>query len=645
MFSLNAANAKVIASFYRRFRDLPLLWKLLVPFLIILLMGSAGGFLIIRDFAGRNQETVDRELFRATSSVQAFIFAESSRLLDSVRLAANLEGMPQAVQAGNDDQVLAILNNVRTLQSSLNLLLITDTGGRGLIEVAGSNLLDGAALGAGTEWGGLGFIKSAALAEQHSVGDKDSDKWPGIVTTRGRSILAIAAPIKNEAGQTVGAAVAGIDLETVAAEALKIVKSGRTLDAGVGFSDNDGKVLADAGKSKRSEGPAASRCKDNSRLQPVKFATTVLSALEVDGRCIATVATSRPFDQNSLLPVLGGKLTLILLVVMAAVVGIGLLLSRFILAQVKPLLATNRAFGQGDLDARSAVLGKDELGELAEGFNQMADQLQASYQDLERKVEQRTGELRRVAEERAQALADREDFFGRVSHNFRTPLFVIGGQADLLLDPDYTPTGRSWRGEFATTIKTASDQLLKMVNEIINLTRLEKARIEPVPVQINEVLGEIEQTYRTLARQREIDIFFNVSQGIPTVWAEPAGLKEVLDNLLSNAIKYTAAGGSVDVKSETANGQVKLRIADSGVGIPKSVGDKIFEPFYQVKGTHAQRGEASSGLGLHIAKRLVESFGGSLTYTSMPGKGTVFTVTLRTAYKRSKRRQPIGMEV
>ena len=110
-------------------------------------------------------------------------------------------------------------------------------------------------------------------------------------------------------------------------------------------------------------------------------------------------------------------------------------------------------------------------------------------------------------------------------------------------------------------------------------------------------------------------------------------------NLVDNAVKYTPPGGRIALSASAHNGSVEVLVSDTGVGIPEEAGNKIFEPFYRVKDTHPTRGQASTGLGLALTKRLVEAHGGAITFTSDPGKGSTFRFTLSTTPGAKARRK------
>lgn len=134
-----------------------------------------------------------------------------------------------------------------------------------------------------------------------------------------------------------------------------------------------------------------------------------------------------------------------------------------------------------------------------------------------------------------------------------------------------------------------------------------------------------------LARAGGVRLRTRIPRDLPHAKADAARLREVLVNLVDNAVKYTPAGGEVVVSAAANNGAVSILVSDTGVGIPADVGDRVFEPFFRVKGTRAQRGQPSSGLGLAVAKRFIEAQGGDLSFEPRDSGGTTFTVTLNAA--------------
>jgi signal transduction histidine kinase len=350
---------------------------------------------------------------------------------------------------------------------------------------------------------------------------------------------------------------------------------------------------------------------------------TLYTPLLVQGRNEGTLAVSLRTE-----PAFGSvrsaalRLALIVLAAMLGIVGIGAVLSRYILGQVRPLLDALRSLGSGDLGARAHRVGDDELGQLADGVNTMASQLQTSYETLEQRVEERTEEVQRLLRERTQ-------FFAAMSHEFRTPVAVVLSQAQMLSDPQFPKSDR-WQVDAGRILRTSGEQLLSLVSDILELAKAEvgKLEVELGEVSVPAVVKELKPTIEGLAHAADLRAKVSVPARLPAVLADQQRLRQVLLNLVDNAVKYTPRGGTVTVSAMRTDSKVEIAVADTGVGIPAEHADRIFEPFFRVRTNRTQGGQPSSGLGLAVTKRLVEAQGGTIRFTSTPGEGTTFVVTL-----------------
>ena len=614
---------------FRRFRDLPLFWKLLVPFFtLMLILGVVGAFLIVRDLSLRAKTALDEDVARRSLDTRSLIHDRELSLLEAANLAANLQGMPQAVSRRDAQTSARLLQSVLALKSDLTLVVAADQRGVGVVEFRRTSAGGGAERRSGTHWESAPFVSEL-------LRDPSGKKTSGILRVDGRPVLAIASPICSEAPAcaSVGIAIAGIDADFLVRDALVKVQPPRSAALGIIVYDTSGAQLAASGLR-----PAAASLPTVTDASVTLLGRagkhrveTLYAPLDVQGRRIGTLAVSIRADPAfSSVNGTGVRLGLFLLAAMAGVVAIGALLSRRILAQLRPLVETNRALGSGDLSARVPVLGGDELGEVAHGVNQMAEQLQASIETLESRVEQRTQEVQRL-------LQDRTEFFASLSHELRTPLAVILSQAELLKDPSVRRRPDGVR----EIISDSARQLLTLVNEILELARAEVGAIElrleelSLPQAIRPLRGTIEGLTRAAGLKLSVD----VPRTLPPVKADPDRLREVLLNLVDNAVKYTPPGGSVRLAAAARNGKVTVSVADSGTGIPAEVGDRVFEPFFRVPGTKPHGGQASSGLGLALTKRLVEAHGGEVWFESDPDRGSTFHFTIPSARRRARTRR------
>jgi two-component system phosphate regulon sensor histidine kinase PhoR len=221
----------------------------------------------------------------------------------------------------------------------------------------------------------------------------------------------------------------------------------------------------------------------------------------------------------------------------------------------------------------------------------------------------------------------RTEFVANVTHELRTPLTSIRGFAETLLegaleDPE---TAR----HFVTIIKRESDQLGNLIEDLLDLSRIEsgKWKMHKEPVQLHALATDTVGRLASKAKDLGVDLRIAIPDDLPPVPGDPARLAQVLLNLVDNALKYTHAGGSVTVSTADAGPFVSVRVADTGTGIPKADLPRIFERFYRVDKARS-RATGGTGLGLSIVKHIVDAHGGTINVVSDVGQGAVFTFTL-----------------
>ena len=215
----------------------------------------------------------------------------------------------------------------------------------------------------------------------------------------------------------------------------------------------------------------------------------------------------------------------------------------------------------------------------------------------------------------------RTDFIANVSHELKTPLAVVQNYAVMLKDPGLLPEKRE---EYACAISRTTKQLAELVSKILKLNKLDNQQIFPQTrtFDLSEQLCQCILDYESAWTERQLDCHI---QDQVMVEADPELLLLIWNNLLSNAIKFTPEGGRISVSLKLENGCAVVCIADTGCGMTKETGERIFEKFYQGDTAHATQG---NGLGLALVKRVVDITGGVIRVSSTPGKGSAFTVQL-----------------
>jgi two-component system OmpR family sensor kinase/two-component system sensor histidine kinase BaeS len=356
--------------------------------------------------------------------------------------------------------------------------------------------------------------------------------------------------------------------------------------------DAAGQVVADTG------GVSAG---DRHPLEHVQGGVPIV----VSGQSVGTVLIGtiiepvlNPADEDFLRSVNLSIVTTSLVVALLAL-ALGSWLFRQITSPLRALSQSAEAIAAGELDRRVVVRSDDEIGRVARSFNHMAESL--ALADLQRR----------------HLIAD-------IAHELRTPLTVMQGNLEALIDGVYDLTPENVAAVHRQTVV-----LGRLVNDLRDLALAEagQLQLERKPIPLSRVVAQVAEGLELQAQQRGVALAFDVPAVLPPVEVDEQRIGQVLFNLLSNALRHTPAGGTISMSARARAGQMRVSVRDTGTGIAPEDLPHIFERFYRADRSRA-RATGGSGLGLTIARQLVEAHGGQIGVESRLGEGSTFTFSL-----------------
>jgi signal transduction histidine kinase len=305
-----------------------------------------------------------------------------------------------------------------------------------------------------------------------------------------------------------------------------------------------------------------------------------------------------------------------------------LLIGRRVVRPVEVLRQGAAQIGAGVLDHRIEVRTGDELEALATEFNRMTAQLQESYAGLEQKVEERTRELEIANKHKSQFLAN-------MSHELRTPLNGIQGYTELIMDGIYGEVPEKIK-EVMERIQQSGNRLLGLINAVLDLSKIEAGRItlSLVDYSMQGVVQTVFTAVEPLAVEKHLALKVTVPPDLPVGKGDEQRITQVLTNLVGNAIKFTEVG-EVGVQVTSANGTFMVAVSDTGTGIAEADQQKVFEEFQQADSSSTRK-KGGTGLGLTIAKKIIEMHGGRIWVESNLGQGSTFRFTLPVRVEQQK---------
>jgi len=604
----------------------------LAPQVITLVVAAvvlAGG--IISAVMLRRSQSTLREQIIANNLAAIDLAAEFARRYIegtqiSIQLFARSPFIEQSVLSNDFSRATPELQEFLQLNQRVNGCSIVDD--KGIYRATGTS----PATSLGTSASKREWFQSAMTSGEAYLG------LPTMTRSTARSVIPYVVPIRNSKGTVKGLLLCGISLAALN-DAFTKFQTGPSAQASLTDLRRGGIILAAPDRSRILK-PAAGRNKAADHLRGERGTMETRDSAGELNLAVYAPVPGLPWEIMILQPTNAAFAPIntaarenilyiaVLLLFTAVVTGI---LARRVTQPLARLRAAASQLGVGELTTRLNFTRQDELGELGRTFDQMA----ATLDERSMQLKAANNELQSQYLQVRDANRLKSEFLANMSHELRTPLNAIIGFAQLLHDGKVGPIGANQK-EYLSDILTSADHLLQLINDVLDLSKVESGKLEfqPETVNLAKLITEVRNILQPLAVGKHLTISVEVADALAQVVIDPAKLKQILYNYLSNAIKFTPEDGRITVRAHATENPAdfRLEVEDTGIGIMADEVAKLFIAFQQLDSSTAKKHQGT-GLGLALTKKIVEAQGGRVGVRSARGQGSVFFAILPIAAK------------
>lgn len=612
-------------------------FKVILPYLLLTLVVAVTGVYVVTNLVSDSlQERLTNQLLEAGRVVSDDFARQEISHIESARIVAFTTGLAEAIQAGNRTGLAEL---AKPLAAGLDIEALSLVDRQGVEHFYMVKLADGSFLepGVGSGLETMTMVQSLLVADDAQAAPRRALVYSSVLK---KYFYYSALPVSLN-NRLVGVVLVGTSFDTImpylkntsladvilyneSGQAFATTLAGQSTDenflAGFQVAEDDYRQVVD------SKGNVAG---ENFELEG-RWYSLARSPLRVGGDRLGVFAVVLPLD-FVLQPGAVSRNNYIMLftAAMFGVIAIGYGISRLLINPIYALVRASQAITAGDLTRRTGVSSTDEIGVLANTFDEMTANLQ-----------QRTIELERANQTLAQMDKTKSSFIQVAAHELRTPLTLLSGYAQIL---DVKSKDNPDLQSISKGLLEGSTRMQEVVNSMLDISRIDSKMLKAVPdrASLAAILQRVEKTFHAAWSERKLRLVTTGLSELPLIYADPDLLYKLLYHLVMNAIKYTPDGGTITVQGQVleAEGEVELSVRDTGIGIDREHLELIFEKFYQTgevtlhsSGRTKFKG-GGPGLGLSIARGIVEAHGGriwaeSAGYDEDKNPGSCFYVRL-----------------